>query len=274
MFKKDSTSSLVFIKSNNISVFPCSRRRSTPVSTGDGVLDRYFIPFDPEARLNTEHNNRRHTGLNGYKQDYIYEWNEQKLSIVIAGYLFEIKLDESTNTPGKFGTKVAEAADLDLDSDNVIYAQIALTNVIFLAQNEYIPDASTPVLRNQTNTQAVSSSLDILLDINSKADDTNNYYFTGLSFTTNPESGDDFIYLKLLKYDNTWQIYEPSRLPAITHGDTENSVSVNNLEVTGDILISRTITENNESKTIPMSAASIKLKETATKDVWQLQIFT
>lgn len=281
MFKEDSDTSLVFIKSNNVNVFPCSRRRSTPVSSGAGALDKYYIPFDPEARLNTEYNNRRHSGLNGYKQDYIYNWNEKdkKLSIVLAGYLFEIKLDENTDTPSKFGNKIAEVAKLT-ESDNVIYAKIVLADVTFLAKTDQVPEATTKVLRNQTDTKEVSSSLDTLLDANCKAEEPDNYYFTGLSLTTKKTTdatGSHIICLELLEKPSgkDWQIHEPSRLPAITHGITENSVSVGNLEVTGDVLIPRTIKENNENKTVQMAAASIQLAETSTNsNVWQLQIFT
>ena len=79
MFVRSSdNANLIFIKSRYIKAFPCSRRRSNLTIDTDGnensVLDKYYIPFDPEARLNTEANNRKHSALNGYKQDYLREW--------------------------------------------------------------------------------------------------------------------------------------------------------------------------------------------------------
>ena len=73
------TSQLAFLKSTAVKAFPCSRRRSTLIDVdgrADTVEDRYYIPFDPEARLNTESNIRKHSGLNGFKQSYIQEWND------------------------------------------------------------------------------------------------------------------------------------------------------------------------------------------------------
>ena len=90
MFHKDTANNLVFIESSYIKVFPCGCRKSELVETG---ATKQYIPIDPEARLNTEANNRKHSGLNGYKQEYLNYWNTNgELSLVLAGYLFNIKL--------------------------------------------------------------------------------------------------------------------------------------------------------------------------------------
>jgi hypothetical protein len=50
----DSGQKLAFINSLNVQAFPCGRRRSEQITSAD---DKYYIPYDPEARLNTEKNN-------------------------------------------------------------------------------------------------------------------------------------------------------------------------------------------------------------------------
>ena len=108
---------LAFIKSKNIQVFPCGRRRSTDIA-GTGTR----LPFDPEARLNTEANNRKHSSLNGFTQTYLKEWDTtgKRLSLSIAGYLFDILLtndDTDYSEAEDFATellgKLVEISDLD-----------------------------------------------------------------------------------------------------------------------------------------------------------------
>lgn len=98
MFVKPNTDTeLIFIKSKYINVFPCGRRRSELVDADNNnntVSDQYYIPFDPEARLNTEANNRKHSGLNGFTQSFLNKcWEDGKnlyISLVLNGYLFDI----------------------------------------------------------------------------------------------------------------------------------------------------------------------------------------
>ena len=113
MFVKNNDNRLVFIKSKNVNVFPCGRRRSNLIDADGSTLtvnDRYYIPFDPEARLNTEANNRKHSGLNGFRQSYIYDWSYTAssgvLSLVIEGYLFNIILDYEYRTDDIFGSEL------------------------------------------------------------------------------------------------------------------------------------------------------------------------
>ena len=93
---------LTFIKSSNIQAYPCGRRRAVEdrdLNDNDIVeADEHIrIPFDPEARLNTEANNRKHSSLNGYTQTYLKEWDEKKklLTVALAGYLFNITLTDN-----------------------------------------------------------------------------------------------------------------------------------------------------------------------------------
>ena len=54
--KTENDIDLTFIKSTCIQAYPCGRRR-IPDQTAETAGFR--IPFDPEARLNTEANNRK-----------------------------------------------------------------------------------------------------------------------------------------------------------------------------------------------------------------------
>jgi hypothetical protein len=249
----------VFIKSTNIKVFPCGRRRSRIDEDGNAntVSDRYYIPFDPEARLNTEANTRKHSGLNGYKTSYIYRWTEigereSTLTIVINGYLFEILLaDDIFNRDepkavAKFGAALETALKAEQNSLSSIYAVIKLANIKFVEGrvDGSIPSASTQVLRDlSADTNAVPAQcLDqlILGTADGDIDKAENYYFSGLTFSSvkpNTDEIDDVYYLQLLDNDGTgWHIHEQSRLPKIDHGDTENSVNI-----PGDLTVEGTI---------------------------------
>ena len=256
---------LVFIRSRYVKAFPCSRRRSTLID-GDGnnntVQDRYYIPFDPESRLNTEANNRKHSGLNGYKQNYIYDWDSLTghLSVVLAGYLFDIQLLQGYTTPVLFGQQIEKF----FNNFDKIFINIRVDDVTFFSGAGGLPAAYTKILRNQTATDVPSSSLDTLID-GLFADDPDNYYFSGLSFSPSPivDSGDNnVISLCLLeKIDGIWRIHEQSKLPVIDHGSKENSVKVNILEA--DHIY---INGNEQS-------SSINIAETG-NNIFQLQLTT
>ena len=102
MFVKNKNG-LVFIKSKNINAFPCGRRRG--IINKESAADVY-IPFDPEARLNTEANNRKHSSINGFKQSYLKWTNDGTLLLVIEGYLFNITLTyiDASNTVHDYST--------------------------------------------------------------------------------------------------------------------------------------------------------------------------
>lgn len=247
---------LAFIKSSNIQVYPCGRRRSQRVTgidkNGDGFTtdDEYYIPFDPEARLNTEANNRKHSGLNGFTQTYLNTWNvdEKLLSLSIAGYLFNIKLDTNYAGINDFCNNIV--AKLGADTTTV-YANILLEETpLFAGFNDY----NTYVLRNQSDTTTAEASLDLLSNSadksnSSELENPDNYYFSGLSFSSEPLSGikttrstktitavdklpEQVISLCILeKINDAWQIHEPARLPKIEHGDVNDSIKVGTLLV-------------------------------------------
>lgn len=272
---KTNGTELTFIKSTNIKAFPCGRRRSEEVdkdlnpNTRD---DKYHIPFDPEARLNTEANNIKHSGLNGFTQSFIQtkQWDENtsSLNIVLAGYLFTIKLETNYRSPANFGAEILKALNVRNSTATRIYANI-LTEELQLFSGEGFNEYTTFVLRNQTNTVNPETCLDLLNSTTKKSESLEearklaNYYFSGLSFSTAPitEVTDDstrssilaakdgstlsqnLVSLCILKRDeklnddgevtgySDWCINEPARLPEIEHGDTENSVKLGDVSL-------------------------------------------
>ena len=267
MFIKNNNTNLTFIKSTNIKVFPCGRRRSQEVDKDlntETLDDRYHIPFDPEARLNTEANNLKHSGLNGFTQSFIQtkEWvnDTSWLSLVIAGYLFNIKLDNAYNSPNEFGTGVLTS--LETSEATCIYANI-LTEELQLFSGPGFREYTTFVLRNQSQTENPETCLDLLspkITSLEAAKDLNSYYFSGLSFSTTPITDDDntrsnktiqkanstlsqgLTSLCILKRDafkdasgnttySAWYVNESARLPEIEHGEGPNSVKLGNVEL-------------------------------------------
>lgn len=277
MFIQDNDSKLVFIKSKNIKVFPCGRRRSAPIdidNNQDTVSDQRHIPFDPEARLNTEANNRKHSGLNGYKQSYLNSWqSDGKLSLVIAGYLFDIDASDykGTDAINRFGTDIATKLG---DGVINIYANIKLADIVFFqgSDDELIKETSTKILRDQSTSITPETCLDLLIpgELKTKVD---SYYFSGLSFSEEDlsSSDEDFISLLLLdKVDGAWAIHNASRLPIIEHGDARDSIVIpgdveitNNLTVDGSInTTSITIGENKAAalKVVPLENSTYQLQ--------------
>ena len=253
---------LVFIKSANIQAYPCGRRRSQQIDTVDRNKDgevqedeKYFIPFDPEARLNTEANNRKYSSLNGYTQTYLERWdeNEKVLILSLGGYLFTINLSNSCTTANDFGNELLTTFDLSgYSSITKIYANILLEETpLFSGFKGY----DTWVLRDQANNIIGETCLDLLNtsaaneSTSARIQDFNNYYFSGLSFSVVPLSGKEetrsdktvnesnkrsqqIISLCILnKIGSTWYINESARLPKIEHGDTADSVKIAHLEV-------------------------------------------
>ena len=211
---------LTFIKSLNVQAFPCGRRRSAFIDqNNNGKIDASEttrIPFDPEARLNTEANNRKHSGLNGYTQTYLNKWDvdNNMLSISLAGYLFNITLEADCVSDAEFGYKVFEtirdklvnmAANVEgfsfdnesFNENSRIYANILIEDTqLFSGFHDYY----TGVLRNQSADDFTPAVLDILCsNINAYeendptyhyyVDDPGSYYFSGLSFSVQPLTG-------------------------------------------------------------------------------------
>lgn len=210
---------LTFPRSTKVRVYPCGRRRSNLIDTDgnpDTVNDRYYIPFDPEARLNTEFNNRRYSSTNGFTQSYINNnTNENDLSFTIDGYNFIVDLREylepnkSIDTINAFGADVITSLKLKYENENnpqaaatiekssKIYANIKLEDTPLYVSTEDTLEYNTWILRNQSvsaitdkNTNA-SSTLDMLSEparnnLSKKSNLSEAYYFSGLSFSISP----------------------------------------------------------------------------------------
>jgi hypothetical protein len=268
---------LTFIKSANVQAYPCGRRRSTAIDK-DGDLentptDKYYFPFDPEARLNTEANNRKHSSLNGFTQTYLKNWSDtdKVFSMSLAGYLFTIEKDDEYLTADNFGNAIAKP-----DAANYIYANILIEDVHLFAGENFL-QYYTGVLRNQSDTSLPETSLDLpcVTALNSENKIAalrafENYYFSGLSFSTIPLTGVNdtrsnvpktftrtnvtpnqevnqlVVSLCILEsVEGKWKIYEPAKLPKIEHGATKDSVkilgdvsSVKNITSQGNIKVS------------------------------------
>ena len=257
--------SLYFLKSVSVQAYPCGRRRAkldTEATT--------YIPFDPEARLNTEANVRKHSSLNGYTQTYLNRWDNvnNSLSLVLSGYFFNVLLTDFVNTPTAFAENAfsTDTGGTDLTTATKLFANIRLENVKLFNDGARDLTYTTMVLKNQT-ADLSSDAIDLLVSRDSENEpvditDDNNYYFSGLSFSTEPlsakASGEGFDYIKdgdgatrstttilkdgilhqqvislciLEKVNGLWQIHQPALLPSIEHGDSADSVKITELEI-------------------------------------------
>lgn len=200
----NSSRPLTFIRSLNINVYPCGRRRSQAIdfdNNNDTKDDKYYIPFDPEARLNTEFNNRRYSSTNGFTQSYINKWDTEKglFSFTISGYGFTIDLTKSLkpdeydyNNINNFGKKIAENLAACVSNPNnfectKIYANIKLEEIPLYASVD--TTYNTWVLRNQSATELAEVVLDFRKTNIENYNDSTDYYFSGLSFSAEPITG-------------------------------------------------------------------------------------
>lgn len=244
---------LAFIKSSKVKVYPCGRRRSQPIDQDKKTTtpnDVYYIPFDPEARLNTEFNNRHYSGLNGFDQSYLKQWSDEESNkiIVLGGYTFYLDLD----TLEKTADFVKSLEDKGLtEASNAIYVNIRLERIQLF---EGFTDYYTWVLRNQSATGSALTELDLLKTGETESEDFNNYYFSGLSFSVEALTGENevrsivecdiksnvgtsiistkqqIISLRLFeKINETWTICQEALLPQIIHGKVENSAIIDTL---------------------------------------------
>jgi hypothetical protein len=226
---------LAFVKSKNIKVYPCGRRRSTKINIdGENAENEgYYIPFDPEARLNTEANNRKSVGVNSFTQTYIKfpteelpaEEKTNLISLSVAGYLFDISLDDS-KTADDIGAAVLEA--LGSSDATKIYANIIIQNVPLFSDNKL--KYYTEVLRNQTDTPDPSASLDLLRtsETNLEHKDIENYYFSGLSFSTAPitgkvsyTAGEDYYVANSEETDSWTSVTTYEKADKVTHKESQ-----------------------------------------------------
>lgn len=273
---------LSFLGSKYVKVFPCGRRRAYKK---DGTP----IPFDPEARLNTELNNRKVSGLNSINESFYVgqEWSKDLLRLVIGGYSFDIELADGFKEINDFcGNAVTFIENND---NNAIYANIKLSKIQIYESNDNSSDALdsyTWVLKNQSADDNISH-LDIKIkDDPSSVDD---FYFSGLSFSTYPivddmttdtahsdiySSGDgdvtqqDFS-IKLFIYDKGWKLNPAILLPELSHGDTDKSVRFTELQA--DKMV-QFVGEDRVKFDVP--AMAINYKETDGEDnVYQLKFY-
>lgn len=286
---KDNDIVLTFLPSSQVNAYPCGRRRSTQIDAdrNDSTTgDIYYIPFDPEARLNTEANNRKHSSLNGFTQTYLQDWNQETkvFTLSLGGYLFNITLDDTYLTSSQVDNKTIYTFNTDVFGDDIVDALVnkidaliaeakdkndttgeqnciteknAVTNAARIYANILLEDTHlfsagfgeyyTSVLRNQSAGPA-QTSLDLLKtggSVSASAD----YYFSGLSFSTEPltkKAGEithdsklqtaiidgnsvnqQIVSLCILeKEGSSWIIHQPALLPKIDHGTTEDSIVV------------------------------------------------
>lgn len=274
----DAVRNRTFVKSTNVKVFPCGRRRGIKNGTSTS-----YIPFDPEARLNTELNQRKSVGISGNANTFIQSIDFTNASsttsyqpsghatFVLNGYVFTIEADDKSTGidaaatgPDYLGKAIvkalAEESHVKTGEAARIYANIKLATVPLFEGSADGLQYSSWVLRDQTGSNTnPSTSLDMLKDISSE--DATNYYFSGLSFSLVPlaydrntptkvintyyeYTTDETIELSLCilvkpKNSDTWQINQKVLLPSIRHGATEDSVEISNLAVTD------TISQNN-----------------------------
>jgi hypothetical protein len=282
MFVQDPDSKLVFVKSNNIKVFPCGRRRSAPIDADDNpdtVSDQHHIPFDPEARLNTEANNRKHSGLNGYKQNYINYWrSDGKISLVLAGYLFDLDTAYTgSQYINSFGNDIETLLGTEISS---IYVNIKLANIEFFqgSLDGLVAAASTKILRDQSTNIAPATCLDFLIAGANKSK-IDSYYFSGLSFSAVDLTASDFDFISmpiLDKVNGVWTIHNASKLPRIEHGNTKDSIVIpGNVEITDNLTVNTINTTNILIGRTPETAnpaASLKVVPLE-NNTYQLQFF-
>jgi hypothetical protein len=276
---------LSFLGSKYVKVFPCGRRRAYK---NDGTP----IPFDSEAKLNTELNNRKVSGLNSINESFYVgqEWSTDLLRLVIGGYSFEIELADGYKEIFNFCT---EATDFIGNNDkNAIYANIKLSKVQIYESNDSSYDSSnaldsyTWVLKNQSNDYNISH-----LDIRIKDDPStvDDFYFSGLSFSTYPlvdsmATDTDYAHsdiyssdnvtqqdfsIKLLINDNGWKLNPAVLLPELSHGDTDKSVRFTELQA--DKMV-QFVGEDRVKFDVP--AMAINYKESDGEDsVYQLKFY-
>ncbi len=255
---ENSAYELVFVGSKYVKAFPSGRRRALK-----DAANNLYIPFDQEAKLNTEFNNRKHTSLNGLASSFYNgkSWSTDALKVVIGGYSFDISLNEDHNSINNFCrgilNTISTYKELNSTTENIdavaedgaIYVNIKLEKTPLYESTDAALDCDTWVLRNQSSADAISY-LDIAAVDNPTTSD--NYYFSGLSFSrkpvaTTPNGTDRFFKetsgsgtvqqdysLKLFVYNTTsknWSINPKVMLPEIEHGDTEHSIKLNELFV-------------------------------------------
>lgn len=225
---EDNEFKFVYPESAKIRVFPSGRRGSTASKD----------PFDPESRLNTEFNNRRISGIGGFSDSFIkgFDTDTKLFTFCLGGYSFSFDLAEQTQSEQNQNVDVfgdfIDTLSSKFNEYTEVYANIRLEETLLYSNSG--TSAKTWILRNQTDTLAPSTILDINL---AEDEQQQKYYFTGITFSNQPlqpnqdatpQNKQKIVSLCILEKSNegNWALCQRSLLPNITHGDTPDSVQM------------------------------------------------
>lgn len=226
----------VFLSSQSINIFPCSRR-------GQANIDNKAEFYDPEARLNTERTNRIGTAINGFTDSFIESYENNTLVFVLAGYRVEIKDFEPSEI----------AAALNVNT-NKIYAHLSIHDQILVNSvsiDKSITDYYTELLYRQATSNEIidTQSLDVKVSVGS--------VFTGISFVSAVDTDEEGKVVAPADYDvsarqllsrnlllltksgenDPWVLEQTSLLPKIAHDEAEDSVVVEELHVRSNLQV-------------------------------------
>lgn len=253
----------VFIPSQNINVFPCSRR-------GQITTEGSKLNCDPEARLNTERTNRLRTSINGFTDSFIEGFTKNKdeneaeletgtLVFVLAGYRMEVKEFNPAS--------IATALGID---DGTIYAHLSLHDGIPFGVANYF----TEILYRQS-TKTIKHNY---IDVEYSDGDINSDFFMGVSFTTTDEVKDTIVVndeTKQLKkanlplfskeVDGDWKLVEASKLPKVEH-DTEPD----SIKLSGDFTVEHTNDNGDKQTSLKVTKAKVTANEIWLDDIGQV----
>lgn len=186
-----------YLLSENVRVFPCSYR---------GQFNNGSQTFDPEARLNTEHNLISPKRF-GDKKSYVVEFNDvtHVLKCVIGGYYFEL-------------------SDFEL-TDLITYNE---QDEAIGTKKLYIKTRDVPISNNDSNnTTEVLASYENNTQVLDKQIESN-WVFTGLKITdTNDGECLDLVEI----VNDSVRIKNDARLPKISSGNGVNSIILNDENV-------------------------------------------
>lgn len=240
----------VFIPSQNINIFPCSRRGRFNIDTldGDGKPSKSLVNGDPEARLNTERTNRLRTAINGFTDSFIVNntfTSDDTLVFVLAGYRIEVKKFTPADVAAALGKNKA-------NTECTIYAHLSLHDDIPLGVSGYF----TEILYRQLS-EASTNYLDVEYTDSTSTEPL--YFFRGVSFVvtediqdviTNTANGEERTLVSAnlplfnISYDTDTNsiasLVESSKLPKVEHDTAPNSI-----KLSGDFAVEHPILDEN-----------------------------
>jgi hypothetical protein len=240
----------VFLPSNAINVFPCSRRGQSGIEDLD--IENSATYYDPEARLNTERTNRIHTAVNGFKDSFISSYADGTLVFVLAGYHIEVKNFDPA----------AIASVLGADTET-LYAHLSLHTNVSLGVTDYF----TEMLNRQSDLELDKNYLDVSYVDGDRSGD----FFVGVSFVKEAIDDPDAIIinhnLQLFSYINDeWVLVQTSLLPKIEHGEVENSIRIGSIN--SDLAVKHVVDDViQDTFTVSSNASTINVPLAVTKSV-------